>query len=169
MHYADLTMDTANQLEIRDIVPSDLGALASMFVECFSKAPWSEPWTLEAATNRLHLFASTPTFRGAIATEAGQAVAMAMGQVEGWLDGNLCLLQEMCVSPSRQRLGVGAKILGYLLDRVASTDQVRSSYLLTDASSRAESFYLQRGFRRSDAKIVLGCGLKQWPVRGGAA
>jgi aminoglycoside 6'-N-acetyltransferase I len=159
-------MDTAEQLEIRDTVASDLEALASLFVECFSTAPWKEPWTRAAAAHRLHLFASSPTFRGAIALEAGQAVAMAMGQVEGWLEGNLFLLQEMCVSPSRQRSGVGTRILEYLLARVSRSDQVRSSYLLTDALSTAESFYLRRGFRQSDAKIVLSCGLKRWPMRG---
>jgi hypothetical protein len=76
-------MDTTKQLEIRDIVASDFEALASLFVECFSLAPWKEPWTLEAAAKRLRLFASAPTFRGAVAMEAQQAVAMAMGQVEG--------------------------------------------------------------------------------------
>jgi hypothetical protein len=57
-------MNTGEQLEIRDIVASDLEALAWMFVECFSVAPWKESWTLEATG----LFASAPTFRGAIAS-----------------------------------------------------------------------------------------------------
>ncbi len=153
-------MNTANQLRIRDMVTSDLEAVASLFIACFATAPWNERWTLATAKIRLSLFASAPAFRGAVATEAGEVVAMALGQVEGWLDGSLFLLQEMCVSPNQQRSGVGTRLLDYLLVRVADADQVRAAYLLTNASSAAESFYLQRGFRRSDVKIVLGRGLK---------
>ena len=161
-------MDPAKQLEMRDIVASDLEVVASLFVECFSVAPWKEQWTLAAAKNRLSLFASTPTFRGVIAMEAGHVVGMAMGQIEGWVDGNLFLLQEMCISPNRQRSGVGTKLLDHLLGRVADTDQVRAGYLLTNTPSAAESFYLRRGFRRSDAKIVLGSGVKPRLTRGAA-
>ncbi len=152
-------MDTADSLTFRDLVAADVELAASVFVACFSGPPWNEPWTLAAATRRLGLFASAPTFRGVLAMAGGDVVAMAAGQVEGWLRGSLFLIQELCVVPSRQHAGVGTRMLEHLLSELQKNDDVSAAYLLTDAASAAESFYLARGFHRSEHKIVLSLGL----------
>jgi aminoglycoside 6'-N-acetyltransferase I len=148
-------VDSAGTLRFRDISAADVEAAASVFVECFSAPPWNEPWTLAAAVRRLGLFASAPTFRGVLAIEEGRVVAMAAGQLEGWLRGSLFLIQEMCVVPRRQRAGVGTRLLEHLLSELQKNDDVSEAYLLTDAASAAESFYVARGFHRSERKIVL--------------
>jgi len=151
-------VDTADTLTFRDLAAADVELAASVFVACFSAPPWNEPWTLAAAVRRLGLFASAPTFRGVLAIEGGRVVAMATGQVEGWLRGSLFLIQEMCVVPSRQHAGIGTRLLEHFLSELRKNDDVSDAYLLTDAASAAESFYLARGFRRSAHKIVLSLG-----------
>lgn len=152
-------MNTTNGYGFRAIVISDLFGLASIFARCFSAEPWNEAWTFESSLNRLKLFSSAPTFRGAIATEGDNIVGMAMGQIEGWVDGSLIVLQEMCVVPEHQNSGIGTALLQFMLESVSRTDHAVASYLLTDAESMAESFYVRRGFKRSETKIVLGRGL----------
>jgi aminoglycoside 6'-N-acetyltransferase I len=152
-------VESAGTLRFQKISAADVEAAASVFVECFSAPPWNEPWTLTAAVHRLELFASAPTFRGVVAIEEGRAVAMAVGQVEGWLQGSLFLLQEMCVVPSRQDAGIGTRLFEHFLSVLERDDDLKEVYLLTDAASDAESFYLARGFRRSERKIVLSRGL----------
>jgi hypothetical protein len=56
----------------------------------------------------------TETCRGVVAFEGEQAVGFALGQVEGWIDGNLFLLQETCVVPGRQRSGLGGRLVEWL-------------------------------------------------------
>lgn len=90
---------------IRPIVPQDAGVLAGIFKDCFAAPPWNEVWSDEAAVRRLSQFIGTETCRGGVAFEGERAVGFALGQVEGWVDGNLFLLQEMCVVPDRQRSG----------------------------------------------------------------
>jgi N-acetylglutamate synthase-like GNAT family acetyltransferase len=153
-------VDSAGALGFRSISAADVEAAASVFVECFSGPPWNEPWTLVAAVRRLGLFAAAPTFRGVVAMEAGRVVAMAAGQIEGWLEGNLFLVQEMCVVPSRQHAGIGTKLLAHFLSELARNDGLEAVYLLTDASSDAETFYAARGFHRSERKIVLSRGME---------
>jgi GNAT superfamily N-acetyltransferase len=143
------------ELSFQSISPADVPAAASVFVECFSAPPWNEPWTLAAAARRLGLFAAAPSFRGVLAIQEENPVAIALGQIEGWLRGSLFLLQEMCVVPSQQRVGVGRRMLDHLLSTLATADDVHEVYLLTDAASAAESFYLGHGFNRSARKIVL--------------
>ena len=147
-----------DSLTFRDLVASDVELAASVFVACFSAPPWNEPWTLAAAVRRVGLFASAPTFRGVLAIEGGRVVAMATGQVEGWLRGSLFLIQEMCVVPSRQHAGIGTRLLEHFLSELKKNDDVSQAYLLTYAASAAESFYLARGFRRSEHKLVLSLG-----------
>ena len=158
-------MDSADSLSFRRIAAADVELAASVFVACFSAPPWNEPWTLAAAIRRLGLFASAPTFRGVLAMEGGDVVAMATGQVEGWLRGSLFLIQELCVVPRRQEAGIGRQLLEHLLSELQKNDDVREAYLLTDAASAAESFYVARGFHRSERKIVLTLGLKRSELR----
>ncbi len=158
-------MDSAANLSFRNILAADVELAASVFVECFSAPPWNEPWTLAAAVRRIGLFASAPTFRGVLAIEEGRAVALAAGQVEGWLRGSLFLIQEMCVAPRRQQAGIGTRLLEHLMRELQKNDDVSEVYLLTDAASSAESFYVARGFHRSERKIVLSTGLRMAALR----
>jgi aminoglycoside 6'-N-acetyltransferase I len=151
-------VDSEDSLCFRDMVAADVELAASVFVECFSAPPWNEPWTLTAASRRLGLFASAPSFRGVLAIEEDRVVAMAAGQLEGWLRGSLFLLQEMCVVPRRQHAGVGTRLLEHFLSELRKNEDVSGVYLLTDAASAAESFYVARGFRRSEHKLVLSLG-----------
>lgn len=141
---------------IRAIETEDVAVLARVFKECFAAPPWNEAWSDQAAIRRLGQFVSAETCRGVVAFEAERAVGFALGQVEGWLDGNLFLVQEeMCVQPGRQRSGLGGRLLAWLLRELEARDRVTGAYLLTDAGSGAEAFYLGRGFQRSGRKVVL--------------
>ncbi|HLK90728.1 MAG TPA: GNAT family N-acetyltransferase [Polyangia bacterium] len=145
----------AGDLLFREATAADVEAAAEVFVACFSRPPWSEPWSHGAAVRRLKMFAAAPSFRGAVAIEEGRVVALALGQLEGWTEGNLFLLQELCVLPERQRAGIGERLLAHLLSELRRRDDVVRAYLLTDAGGAAESHFLGRGFRRSDRRVVL--------------
>jgi aminoglycoside 6'-N-acetyltransferase I len=144
--------------EIRPIVPQDVSVLARIFKECFAAAPWNEAWSDETAIRRLSQFMGTKTCRGVVAFEAGRAVGFVLGQIEGWVDGNLFLVQDMCVVSDRQRSGLGGRLLEWLLRDIEPRDRVTGTYLLTDAGSAAEVFYLGQGFQRSGRKVVLSMG-----------
>lgn len=49
-------------------------------------------------------------------------------------------------------------MLEHLFQELQRHDDVSEVYLLTDAASSAESFYVARGFHRSERKIVLSLG-----------
>lgn len=153
-------MNVTDKFTLRAVFAADVELIASVFIACFSAPPWNEPWSPEAAVRRLSLFAAAPRFRGIVAMDEDRAVAMAVGQIEGWTQGNLFLLQEMCVLPDRQRTGIGKRLLDQFLSQLRDIDQVSEAYLLTDRGSDAESFYVGRGFRRGDRKIVLNLALQ---------
>ena len=159
-------VDSADRLSFRNIGAADVELAASVFVECFSAPPWNEPWTLAAAVRRIGLFASAPTFRGVLALEEGRVVAMAVGQVEG-------LVARKSVSDPRRSALCRADRTPELARSCSTTSwgscrgttMSARSYLLTDAASSAESFYVARGFHRSERKIVLSLGLGMAALR----
>lgn len=88
-------------------------------------------------------------------THENSVVGMAFGQVEGWLNGNLFLMQELCVSPQYQRQGLSKAMLAKLVPELKENDKVIATYLLTDRGSVAEDFYNKIGFTCSARKIVM--------------
>ncbi|HZL18510.1 MAG TPA: GNAT family N-acetyltransferase [Polyangia bacterium] len=149
---------TMNNLTIRTASADDVDLLADIFVRCFTGPPWNEPWSAATAARRFSLLTSAPAFRGMIAMEGDRAVALAVGQIEGWFEGALFFLQELCVLPDRRGQGIGGHLLSHFLSEIKHADRVLYTYLLTDSMSAAESFYTHRGFRRSDRKILLSIG-----------
>lgn len=147
-------------MEIRNIDETDTEQVADLFAACFSAAPWNEPWTSTAAHSRIAPMIRSETCRGAVAIHEHKIVGMAFGQVEGWMNGNLFLLQEMCVTPNSQRTGLGEMLLDYLIKEVADRDNIIAIYLLTNRDVPAASFYSKHNFAASSKKIVMGASVQ---------
>ncbi|MGE5386117.1 MAG: GNAT family N-acetyltransferase [Betaproteobacteria bacterium] len=147
------------QMIIRPISADDLEGLSQLFVACFSAPPWKEKWCISAAHVRISRMIQSQSCRGVVAVLDSSIVGMAFGQIEGWLDGNLFLLQEFCVSPSHQHQGIGRALLSELLTDLSSIDNVGAVYLLTDHASPAQSFYEKFGFVPSAKKVVMGAAI----------
>ncbi|MBS1199264.1 MAG: family acetyltransferase [Proteobacteria bacterium] len=143
-------------MNLRSIEIDDLDDLAQLFQACFSVPPWNEKWTFELARSRIARMLECRSCRGVLATEGDSVVGMAFGQVEGWIDGNLFLLQELCVLSKHRGQGIGKVMLNKLVSDLRSNDGLIALYLLTDRGGPAESFYQKLGFACSGQKIVMG-------------
>ncbi len=145
-------------MNIRPISVSDLDGLVELFVACFSAPPWSENWSISAGRARISSMLQAESCRGVVAVLDGAIIGMAFGQIEGWLNANLFVLQEFCVVPSCQNKGIGKALLADLLPRLAE-EHVGSFYLLTDHASPAYDFYTKFGFVTSSKKVVMGAAI----------
>ena len=144
---------------IRSISVNDLEGLSQLFVACFSAPPWNENWSPSAGRARISSMVQAQTCRGVVAVLDGSIIGMAFGQIEGWLNSNIFLLQEFCVSPSHQSQGIGKALLSELLLSLADTENVGAVYLLTDHASPAQAFYEKFGFVTSAKKVVMGAAI----------
>jgi hypothetical protein len=99
---------TAGSAEsIIDVHSELIPRCAGLFVAVFNGHPWNEPWTVEAASQRLAEITATPGFVG-VALAAGDTVTgVALGQAERWHAGQVFCLREMFVSPALQHQGRG--------------------------------------------------------------
>lgn len=147
---------------IRNIDETDTEQVADLFAACFSAEPWNEPWTSAAAHSRIAPMIRSETCRGAVAIHEQKIVGMAFGQVEGWINGNLFLLQEMCVMPNSQRTGLGKLLLDFLVKEIADRDNIIAIYLLTNRDAPAASFYSKHHFSASPEKVVMGSSVRSF-------
>lgn len=84
---------------------------AALYQEVFNAPPWNDGWTALAATERLESFAAMPTFRGLSMFRNEQAIGIAIGWGERWVNGWIFHLKEMCVRADYQRQGVGQRLM----------------------------------------------------------
>ena len=144
---------TAGSTEsIIDVHSELIPRCADLFVAVFSGHPWNEPWTVEAASQRLAEITATPGFAG-VALAAGDTVTgVALGQAERWHAGQVFCLREMFVSPALQHQGRGSRLLAALCERVPDA---ASHYLLTDRGSPAQAFYERHGYAEARNRIMM--------------
>ena len=135
-------------MKIRIIEPQDIEVCASIFVSTFSKNPWNEAWTLDAALERLWHFYNSKGFYGLIATET-QALGFVLGNVEPYYTGSLFCLREMCVAATSQSKGIGTQLLKTLEEELTLI-HVRRIYLLTSHDTPASRFYQKAGYERNE-------------------
>ncbi|HKO54192.1 MAG TPA: GNAT family N-acetyltransferase [Polyangiaceae bacterium] len=132
----------------------DLEAVASLYVQTFNAPPWSEGWSIEAASERLEGILGAANGLGVLASRQGTPIAFALGYLEQWVSGAHFQLKEMCTAPAEQRQGVGT----FLLDSLLSTLKERGViqvFCETRAGVPAEAFYRRAGFRALNV-VALG-------------
>ncbi len=139
---------------IEPIRKSHLPRCAKLFAMVFRRAPWSEVWTVAAASERLQDCFRTPNFFGIVALDKTNPIGFALGFIERYQHREHFVLKEMCVHPNFQREGVGSAIMKHLVMRLRAEGVQRIS-LFTGRGTPAEAFYERHGFRVSPKIIMM--------------
>ena len=136
-------------MDIRNISEQDLPACAELFAQVFSQPPWNEPWSQEAALQRLSHFYQSKGFAGVLLQDHG-LLGFALGNIEPFYFGDLFYLREMCVDPMAQNAGNGQRLM-HALQETLQQQAVKGIYLTTEHQIAAASFYQKQGFQPSEA------------------
>ncbi len=118
---------------------------AALYQEVFNAPPWSDGWTALAAAERLKSFAAMPTFRGLSMFRNEQAIGIALGWGERWVNGWIFHLKEMCVRADYQRQGVGQRLM-HEFERQLAEDRFTGINLQTGMQMPARNFYEGLGY-----------------------
>lgn len=129
---------------IRTIKSQDLINCARLYADVFACKPWNEPWSVDAALDRLRHFYGSSGFVGLLA-EQDDLVGFALGNTEPFHTGSLFYLREMCIATKQQGQGFGPRVYRALEDELHSRG-LQSIYLTTERDIPAAQFYLNNGF-----------------------
>ena len=133
---------------LRKIEEQDIEACSALFTKVFSSEPWSEPWSLNLARERLLHFYESKGFIGIIAESDG-VIGFVLGNTEPFYFGSMFYLREMCTQTDLQKTGIGSEIF-HALERELSLNKVHSIYLTTEREIPAAKFYKNKGFKYSE-------------------
>ncbi len=138
---------------LRTLEESDLDECVELFVSTFAQPPWSEVWERDVVRSRLDQIFRTPHSLGAVIGETTIA-GFALGFSEPWHEGSHFYLKEMCIDHTRQRQGLGTKLMEFLSMELSDRDTKRI-YLLTARDDLSEAFYSKIGFYTSPKMILM--------------
>lgn len=124
-----------------------------LYVAIFNAPPWHDRWTMATAGQRLADILATPGTVGYALFE-DELVGFVLGHREPWFDGTHFYLKEMCVKVSRQRSGLGTRLLRQL-ERELALEGVSRVYLLTMRDGPAAAFYAKNGYYTSPKMALM--------------
>ncbi|MBQ9898132.1 MAG: GNAT family N-acetyltransferase [Ruminococcus sp.] len=140
---------------IAPMSPERLSGYAELYSGAFSAAPWSEPWTPEAAEKRIGAMMSAPTFIGLELCDEGVLKGFIFGQKEYHHSGAEFQIQEFCVAESERGKGYGTALLGALREKLAEEGITGGTYLVTGRMEDTAGWYASNGFCEADGFIVM--------------
>lgn len=144
-------------MEIKFVEESELLNCIAAFIEVFNREPWNDEWEPEKAKQYLLDFYHTPGFMGLVALEGEEVIGFLFGVKRVWWSGDEFFINEMCVTSSQQKRGIGKALLDRLLEEL-DTQKVTHISLLTDRGIPAEEFYKKNGFEEVERLVFLSRG-----------
>lgn len=133
---------------------SDLDMIADLYVKAFNGPPWHDKWTNESAIKRLGQMLGCEDSYGLVAYEAHKPVGMVLGNMEYFYDCTHFHLKELCVDPSIQGKGIGAKLMKTFMERLKEKG-VDEVLLWTLRCNEMLSFYNKQGFKVEEDLVVM--------------
>lgn len=127
------------------LMAENCNQFAALYQEVFNAPPWNDGWTALSAVERLESFAAMPTFRGLSMFRNEQAIGIALGWGERWVNGWIFHLKEMCVRADYQRQGVGQRLM-HEFEKQLAEDRFTGVNLQTGMKMPARNFYEKLGY-----------------------
>ncbi|MCP2035522.1 GNAT superfamily N-acetyltransferase [Planomicrobium sp. HSC-17F08] len=146
-------------MEIKVVEESELLNCTAAFIEVFNREPWNDEWEPEKAKQYLLDFYHTPGFMGLVALEGEEVTGFIFGVKRVWWSGDEFFINEMCVTNSQQKKGIGKALFDRLLEEL-DTQKVTHISLLTDRGIPAEEFYKKNGFEEVERLVFLSRGIE---------
>lgn len=113
-----------NIVALRDVVPQDLPALASIYVSVYEAFDVGENWDVASAQKLLEWNYKRNPDLAVLAEIEGEIVGAFMVAVKPWWDGNHLVDGEIFVAPDHQKEGIGTLLIEAVFTRAKEKYQV---------------------------------------------
>lgn len=133
-----------------------LSECVALYIRAFSGAPWYDEFPSEQPVrDYFESFLRLDAFLGYIAVVDGKVAALSVGMKKPWIGGVEYYIDEFCVDPALQGVGLGSQFLGDI-EKDLSARGMRGMLLNTEESYPAYRFYRKNGFEKLGDLCVLG-------------
>ncbi|MCL1843649.1 MAG: GNAT family N-acetyltransferase [Defluviitaleaceae bacterium] len=134
---------------------SDLNECVRIYTEAFTTPPLSYDFlTKEKSERYLRDLARTPGFLGYTYWDAGEMTAFCFGKLDNYFEGVMFEVQELAVTPTLHRSGVGSLVMSLLETKLAGYG-VAAVSLHTSRELPAFGFYKKNGYEELSENVTL--------------
>lgn len=121
----------------------------------FTKEPWNDDWSDE---NQLKLYIHDLIGQNNSLTyglyDGEELVGVSMGHIKHWYTGTEYIVDELCISTSRQGRGTG-KLFVCEIEKACKELGLTHIFLLTDNNVPAYEFYKKCGFYEQKSNVAF--------------
>lgn len=142
-------------MKVRQFIKEkDLHTCINTYIDVFNKPPWNDEWTYNKARDFLLDYINHPSFLGFVCEDIDIPSGFIMGSTYKWWDCNHYYLNEMFVTPNKQRSGIGRFLINEV-KKFLEENEYGSIIVLTMRNTPAESFYKNNGFFENEGMTQL--------------
>ena len=146
-------------LTLKKLDTSNLEMIKTFFADVFTNEPWNDNWSDE---NQLHNYILDLTGHSSSLTlgffDGDELVGLSMGSIKHWWRGTEYIIDEFCVSRTRQHQGLGTKFMAEVEEYIKSIGLV-NIFLQTGRDVPAYQFYKKNGFTELEGHISFSKSL----------
>lgn len=141
-------------MAITPLTTQNLDECVNVFMKSYNAPPWNYHWNLENAKQYLSEYLDCKTFVGFVFCDEGEVVGAILGHNKTWWTGKQFMIDEFFISPERQRMGYGKKLLDFC-DQYTSENQVELLILMTNKFMPAYKFYNKSGYITAEQYVFM--------------
>ena len=148
------------ELFLRRLDTSSIELVKTFFADVFTNEPWNDDWS---DGEQLHNYILDLTGQSYSLTlglfEGEELVGLSMGYIKHWFRGTEYIIDEFCISRSRQHQGLGTKFMQEI-ERYIKSIGLKAIFLQTDRDLPAYEFYKKNGFTELQGHVSFAKTLK---------
>jgi aminoglycoside 6'-N-acetyltransferase I len=100
-------------MNIRQLIKEDIDKCAQLLIQSYNCPPWNHQWDRGKAVKYLNEYADRDRFVGFVLCEDDYIAGAMFGHSKTWWTNDLLYVDELFISPGRQRLGYGKLLLSH--------------------------------------------------------
>lgn len=131
-------------MRIRGATKKDMGEIAKLMLEEFSKPPFKEKTTINSIIKSLNFYFKIG--KVFVAIENKKIVGVAVFKVEQWWEGPVILIEDLAVKEDFKKQGV-SKSLTDKVEDYAKEIKAKALSFTTHKKSSAVKFYTKQGYK----------------------
>jgi GNAT superfamily N-acetyltransferase len=141
-------------MEFLAINKGNVDDCVDIFIKAYNQSPWNCNWTFDKAKIYLSEHISNLHFVGFLLYDNKLPVAAMFGRKKTWWTNDQLMIDEFFVSPEKQRLGYGKKLMIFC-NQYAHDNQIELMALMTNQYMPAFKFYNQIGYTAADQYVFM--------------
>lgn len=139
---------------IRELGLKDTEACAELLMSVYNNELWQCRWTKENAVRYIEEYIHHERFIGYVYEDEGQVVGAILSHAKVWWNQDELFVDEMFVSPDRQRAGIGTLLL-QTLEKYCEEKNLAGLTLTTNKYAPAPLFYKKNGFEVAEHVLYM--------------